>query len=61
MRQIAALAATQGDRCGICHMPLTAHDMDFDHIVPVALGGTDTERNLRLVHAGCNRSRGARI
>jgi 5-methylcytosine-specific restriction endonuclease McrA len=61
VQQIAALAQAQNGRCGICHMPLSAHDIEVDHIVPVAVGGSDARRNLRLVHGMCNRVRGARI
>lgn len=61
MRQIATLADAQGGRCGICHMPLQAHDIEVDHIVPVSSGGSDARRNLRLVHGTCNRVRGNRI
>jgi 5-methylcytosine-specific restriction endonuclease McrA len=42
-------------------MPLTASDIEIDHIIPVAKGGSDVARNLRLVHAFCNRSRGAAL
>lgn len=59
--QIAALSEAQEGRCGICHMPLCAHDIEVDHIVPVARGGSDVRHNLRLVHGSCNRARGARI
>jgi 5-methylcytosine-specific restriction endonuclease McrA len=59
--QIAALSQAQKGRCGICHMPLCAHDIEVDHIVPVALGGSDARRNLRLVHGVCNRAKGARV
>lgn len=61
MHQIAALSAAQKGRCGICHMPLHAHDLEVDHIVPVALGGGNARSNLRLVHGVCNRVRGARL
>lgn len=59
--QIAELSSAQRGRCGICHMPLCANDIEVDHILPVALGGNNARRNLRLVHGTCNRRRGARI
>ena len=36
-------------------------DLEFDHIVPLALGGANTERNLQLLCARCNREKGASI
>ncbi len=35
--------------------------LEFDHIVPVSLGGSDTARNIELLCEACNRSKGARI
>lgn len=61
LRLLAALSSAQRGRCGICCMPLCAHDIEVDHIVPVSLGGSDARRNLRLVHGVCNRTRGARV
>lgn len=61
MQLVAALSKAHGARCGICGMPLTAHGVEVDHIVPVAAGGSDARRNLRLVHQACNRSRGSRL
>lgn len=60
-QQIAALALKQDFRCGICHFALCAHDVEVDHIVPVARGGGNARRNLRVVHGVCNRVRGARL
>ncbi|MCK8788014.1 HNH endonuclease, partial [Roseomonas sp. NAR14] len=31
-----------------------------DHYVPLALGGSNDRSNLRLLHAACNLSKGAR-
>lgn len=59
--QIARMSGRQQGRCGICAQPLAAHDIEVDHIVPVALGGSNAISNLRLVHAACNRARGARM
>lgn len=33
----------------------------LDHVIPVALGGTGTDDNLRLAHAACNTHRGATL
>lgn len=33
--------------------------LEFDHVIPVSLGGANTARNLQLLCEGCNRSKGA--
>jgi 5-methylcytosine-specific restriction endonuclease McrA len=59
-----------GDRadwiCGICNDPVdpTSEHPDplspsVDHIVPIALGGTDTRDNVWITHWGCNHERNA--
>jgi len=35
--------------------------LEFDHIIPVALGGSSTVRNLQLLCESCNRSKGATL
>ena len=35
--------------------------LEFDHIIPVSLGGSSTERNVQLLCEPCNRSKGAAI
>jgi hypothetical protein len=35
--------------------------LEFDHIIPVAEGGSSTERNVQLLCEGCNRSKGRRV
>lgn len=46
--------------CGICRQPLGAK-VDFDHIIPIALGGPHSEDNLQAAHPRCNRSKGTKI
>ena len=56
----AALAAKQGNLCGICGQPMRAAAIHRDHIVPVSHGGPDAPWNLRLTHKACNLRRGNR-
>jgi hypothetical protein len=42
-------------RCG------SQERLEFDHIIPVVLGGANTARNLQLLCEVCNRSKGASI
>ncbi|WP_438037230.1 HNH endonuclease [Sorangium sp. So ce204] len=33
-------------------------DLEFDHIVPAARGGSNTSRNIQLLCEACNRNKG---
>lgn len=44
-----------GGRCVECDSQL---DLEFDHIIPFALGGAHTARNLQLLCGDCNRRKG---
>lgn len=35
--------------------------LEFDHVIPLAMGGSGGERNLQLLCASCNRSKGASL
>lgn len=47
-----------GGRCAACG---SAELLQFDHIIPVALGGASTPENLQLLCAPCNREKGASL
>lgn len=42
-------------RCG------SAEKLEFDHIIPVAKGGSSTERNIQLLCEPCNRAKGSSL
>jgi 5-methylcytosine-specific restriction endonuclease McrA len=44
-----------GGRCAACG---SGELLQFDHVIPVALGGASTEENLQLLCAPCNRAKG---
>jgi 5-methylcytosine-specific restriction endonuclease McrA len=35
--------------------------LEFDHIIPLVAGGSNTERNIQLLCVACNRSKGSAI
>jgi hypothetical protein len=45
-----------GGRCAVCD---SDELLQFDHVIPVALGGASTPENLQLLCAPCNREKGA--
>jgi len=47
-----------GGRCVLCGR---ISDLEFDHIIPVAKGGSSTPRNVQLLCETCNRQKGDRI
>ena len=44
--------------CGICKRKVKETDLSFDHIIPLAMGGTHTENNIQVAHINCNRRKG---
>lgn len=59
---VEILAERQDGLCGLCDWMLPAgwDDVQVDHIVPRARGGSDDVSNLQAVHARCNARKGAR-
>ncbi len=57
--EIKALHDLQEGRCPLCCEMLGDDDIHVDHWVPLALGGTNSAFNLRLLHARCNMIKGA--
>ena len=47
-----------GGRCTECGGDF---ELQYDHVIPVALGGATTAENLQLLCAGCNRAKGAAL
>lgn len=47
-----------GGRCVACG---AGFDLQYDHVIPLALGGADTVENLQILCAPCNREKGAAI
>lgn len=47
-----------GGRCIECDSDF---ELQFDHVIPVALGGANTVENLQLLCAPCNKAKGATL
>lgn len=45
-------------RCAQCE---SQENLEYDHIIPLAMGGSNTERNLQLLCELCNRRKGATL
>lgn len=45
-----------GGRCRQCGSP---HELQYDHIIPVVMGGATTAENLQILCGPCNRRKGA--
>jgi len=54
----AKLYGEQEGLCRCCQLPL-GDNYHIDHIMPLALGGTNTDDNVQLLRAECNLRKGA--
>lgn len=52
-----ALAERYGRTCHLCRLPIPEGDLEWDHIVPLARGGSHTDDNLAPAHMRCNRAK----
>ena len=52
------LAKEQGGKCNGCLTKPTKHNMQVDHIIPLAKGGETRLDNLQMLCNGCNRLKG---
>lgn len=57
-----AVLATHGMTCHICTLPIDNRKLlEFDHVVPIARGGSHTFDNVRPSHRTCNRRKGKKL
>lgn len=55
----ARISRRDNGACRYCHDTVGPHQID--HVVPIALGGTNHPRNLVLACENCNRRKGANV
>jgi hypothetical protein len=56
---IDKLLGLQRGKCACCKLPL-GDDYHVDHIMPLALGGVNTDDNIQLLRARCNLQKNAK-
>jgi 5-methylcytosine-specific restriction endonuclease McrA len=56
-----ALLRMQRHTCQMCGRNGDHSRIEVDHIIPIALGGSNDFSNLQLLCLSCNRSKGARL
>jgi 5-methylcytosine-specific restriction endonuclease McrA len=54
------LLLEQGGKCACCLVDLLTTGHHLDHVMPIALGGRNTDDNVQLLCPSCNFSKGAR-
>ena len=55
------VARRDNNMCQVCSRPLLDREMEFDHQIPVALGGSSNEHNVRLTCFKCNRKKSKKL
>lgn len=56
----AAIIARDRQTCHLCGERVPDGEVTLDHIVPLAIGGEHTSRNLAVAHHSCNSAKGTR-
>lgn len=59
IHEINDIRKWQEGKCAYCKVDLTKENEHRDHILPLALGGTNDRDNIQLLCEPCNRSKGA--
>lgn len=57
----AAIMKRQKHRCAYCPANLKLVPIEWDHIIPLAKGGTNDRGNIQALCKKCNRSKGAKM
>jgi len=57
---LAAIFEAQGGRCAYCRADLGEVEKHVDHVMPLALGGSNGPENLQYLCRPCNQSKGAK-
>jgi 5-methylcytosine-specific restriction endonuclease McrA len=57
---LAEILSLQNGKCAYCKIDLKRRKKHVDHIVPLALGGSNGRSNLQYLCAPCNQSKSAR-
>lgn len=60
-KQRAAVFLEHGGICHLCNGKIqVGQAFDIDHVIPLALGGTNDASNLRPAHSRCHRGTGSK-